>query len=160
METLNEPGRQDQRLGRRHAAGANQNQLTVTAITPLLQPRLTLVPQPTIRPEGEGAEEASGQPKYPETLWKWFLRDQKLSDEQKSRLATQLAGALVKLDRLEEATRLWKIAAMLATDDSLRSKANGELERVQAQLKLEKADQERGWRSRAISGKVSSSGLA
>ena len=66
-----------------------------------------------------------------------------MSEEQKSLLAAQLAGALVKLDRLTEATRLWKIAAMLATDDSVRSKASSELERVQAQLKLEKADQER-----------------
>lgn len=49
----------------------------------------------------------------------------------------------MKLVRLTEATRLWKIAAMLATDDSVRSKAGSELGRVQAQLKLEKADQER-----------------
>jgi len=32
---------------------------------------------------------------------------------------------------------------MLATDGSVRAKANSELERVQARLKLEKADQER-----------------
>jgi hypothetical protein len=32
---------------------------------------------------------------------------------------------------------------MLATDDSVRSRASSELERVQAQLKLERADQER-----------------
>jgi hypothetical protein len=32
---------------------------------------------------------------------------------------------------------------MLATDDSVRSKADSELGRVHAQLKLEKADEER-----------------
>jgi hypothetical protein len=92
---------------------------------------------------GEGAEEVSEQPEYPDSLWQWFLRGQKLSDQQKSLLAAQLAGALVKLDRLAEAMRLWKISAMLATDDSVRSKAGSELGRVQAQLKLKKADQER-----------------
>jgi hypothetical protein len=93
--------------------------------------------------EGEATDEGSAQPEYPDILWKWFLRDQKLSDEQKSLLATQLGGALVKLDRLAEAARLCKISAMLATDGSVRAKANSELERVQARLKLEKADQER-----------------
>ena len=38
----------------------------------------------------------------------------------KSLLATQLAGALVKLDRLADATRLWKIAAMLTSDNSVQ----------------------------------------
>ena len=124
------------------AAGANQNELAMSAITPLLEQSLTLVQQPD-RPDNENVGEGPDQFEYPDTLWKWFLRDQKLSGEHKSLLATQLAGALVKLDRLEEAERLWKIAAVLATDDSLRSKANSELERVQAQLKIEKADLER-----------------
>ena len=124
------------------AAAANQNELAITAITPLLEQSLTLVMQPDTQ-ESEAAEEVSGQPDYPDSLWKWFLRDQKLTDEQKSLLAAQLAGALVKLDRLTEAVRLWKIAATLATDNSGRSKASSELERVQAQLKLERADQER-----------------
>jgi predicted Zn-dependent protease len=124
------------------AAAANQNELAMSAIAPLLEQSSTLTVQPENQ-EGEAADEGSGQPEYPDILWKWFLRDQKLSDERKSLLATQLAGALVKLDRLEEAPRLWKIAAMLATDDSVRSKADSELGRVHAQLKLEKADQER-----------------
>ena len=124
------------------AAAANQNELAITAITPLLEQSLTLA-LPLVTQEGEAVQEASSQAEYPDTLWKWFLRDQKLSDEQKSLLAAQLAGALVKLDRPAEAMRLWKIAAMLATDDSARSKANGELERAQAQIQLEKADQER-----------------
>jgi len=124
------------------AAAANQNELAMSAITPLLEQGSTLTVQPENQ-EGEAADEGSAQPEYPDILWKWFLRDQKLRDEQKSLLAAQLAGALVKLDRLGEAARLWKIAAMLATDGSVRSKAGSELERVQAQLKLEKADQER-----------------
>jgi predicted Zn-dependent protease/predicted negative regulator of RcsB-dependent stress response len=124
------------------AAAANQNELAMSAITPLLEQGSTLTVQPENQ-QGEAADEASAQPEYPDILWKWFLRDQKLSDEHKSLLAAQLAGALVGIDRLAEATRLWKIAAMLATGDSVRSKANSELERVQAQIKLERADQER-----------------
>ena len=124
------------------AAAANQNELAMSAITPLLEQGSTLTVQPENQ-QGEGADEASAQPEYPDILWKWFLRDQKLSDEQKSLLAAQLAGALVKIDRLAEATKLWKIAAMLTTGDSVRSKASSELERVQAQIKLEKTDQER-----------------
>jgi hypothetical protein len=108
----------------------------------LLEQGSTLTVQPENQ-EGEAADEGSAQPEYPDILWKWFLRDQKLSDEQKSLLATQLAGALVRLDRLEEAARLWKIAGMLATDNAVRSSSSSELGHVQAQIKLEKADQER-----------------
>jgi len=50
---------------------------------------------------------------------------------------------LAKLNRLREAARFWKVASMLAPGDSLRSGASHELERIQAQLKLEQADQER-----------------
>ena len=124
------------------AAATNQNELAMSAITPLLERDMTLAMQPETQ-ESEGAEEASGPPEYPDALWKSFLRGQELSDGQKSLLATQLAGALVKLDRLEEAARFWKIAAMLATGDSARAQASRELERVQARLKLAKADQER-----------------
>ena len=124
------------------AATANQNELAMSAIAPLLEQGSTLTVQ-LENQEGEATDEGSAQPEYPDILWKWFLRDQKLSAEQKSLLAAQLAGALAKLDRLAEATRLWKIAAMLATDDSVRSKAGSELGGVLAQLKLEKADQER-----------------
>jgi len=137
------------------AAAANQNELAITATTPLLEQSLTLA-LPLVTQEGEAVQEASSQAEYPDTLWKWFLRDQKLSDERKSLLAAQLAGALVKLDRPAEAMRLWKIAAMLATDDSARSKANGELERAQAQIKLEKADQ---GRRPVISNRLEQSGL-
>jgi tetratricopeptide (TPR) repeat protein len=124
------------------AATANQNELAMSAIAPLLEQGSTLTVQPENQ-EGEAANEGSAQPEYPDILWKWFLRDQKLSDEQKSLLAAQLAGALVKLDRLAEATRLWKIAAMLAVDNSLKSRAAEELVGVQGHLKLEKADLER-----------------
>jgi hypothetical protein len=125
------------------AAAANQNELAMSAIAPLLEQGFsTLTVQPENQ-EGEAADEGSGQPEYPNILWKWFLRDQKLSAEQKSVLAAQLAGALVKLDRLAEAMRLWKVASMLAVDNSLKSRAAEQLVGVQAQLKLEKADQER-----------------
>jgi tetratricopeptide (TPR) repeat protein len=124
------------------ATAANQNELAMSAIAPLLEQGSTLTVQPENQ-EGEAADEGSAQPEYPDILWKWFLRDQKLSDEQKSLLATQLAGALVRLDRLEEAARLWKIAGMLATDNAVRSSSSSELGHVQAQIKLEKADQER-----------------
>jgi hypothetical protein len=137
------------------AAAANQNELAMSAIAPLLEHGSTLTLQPENQ-EGEAADEGSAQPEYPDILWKSFLRDQKLGDGQKSLLATQLAGALVKLDRLAEAARLWKIAAMLAADDSVRSKASHELEGVQAQLKFEKADQER---RPVITNRLEQSGL-
>jgi hypothetical protein len=124
------------------AAAANQNELAMSAIAPLLEQGSTLTVQPENQ-EGEAADEGSAQPEYPDILWKWFLREQKLSDQQKSLLAAQLAGALVKLDRLEEAARLWKIAAILDTNDSVRSNANSGFERVQALLKLKKTDQGR-----------------
>jgi thioredoxin-like negative regulator of GroEL len=137
------------------AATANQNELAVSAITPLLDQSITIGQG---RPSASGradrrfrnsrqsrvnAGEETGQPEYPDYMWKSFLAGQELSVSQKSQLAAQLAGALSKLDRLAEAARLWKVASMLATDDPLRFEASRELGRVQAQLKLEQADQER-----------------
>jgi tetratricopeptide (TPR) repeat protein len=124
------------------AAAANQNELAVSAITPLLEPAITVIP-PRASPEVEAAGEEIGLPEYNSDMWELFLSGQELSAEEKSSLAAQLAGVLVKLDRLEEAQRLWKVAAMLATDDSHRSQASHELDRVKAQLKLEEADRER-----------------
>jgi tetratricopeptide (TPR) repeat protein len=124
------------------AATANQNELAVSAITPLMISSIMLGP---IRqsPQSEAAGEEMQQPEYPSYMWESFLTGQELSASQRSLIAAQLAGVLVKLDRLEEAARLWKVASMLATDDSLRSQASHELEHVQAQAKLERADQER-----------------
>jgi hypothetical protein len=124
------------------AAEANQNELAVSAITPLLDQSIT-AGQPLQSPQRETAGEETEQPEYPAYMWKSFLAGQDLSASQKSQIAAQLAGALVKLDRLGEAARLWKVASMLATNESIRSQANHEFERVQAQLKLEQADQER-----------------
>ena len=137
------------------AATADQNELAVSAITPLLDQSITIGqgrPSPSSRAGRRfwnprrarmNAGEETGQPEYPDYMWKSFLAGQELSVSQKSQLAAQLAGALAKLNRLAEAARLWKVASMLATDDSLRSEASRELERVQAQLKLQQADQER-----------------
>jgi predicted negative regulator of RcsB-dependent stress response len=124
------------------AATANQNELAVSAITPLLDQNATLSPPPE-SPLNEAGGGETEQPEYRSDMWKSFLAGQDLSASQKSLIAAQLAGAFQKLDRLEEAARLWKVASMLATDDSLRAQASHELERVQAQLKLEQADQER-----------------
>jgi tetratricopeptide (TPR) repeat protein len=124
------------------AATANQNELAVSAITPLLE--LIIVQAPPVEsPEGEAAWEQSEQPGYSSYMWQSFLAGQALNAGQKSLIAAQLASALVKLDRLEEAARLWKVGAMLATDDSLRSKAGHELAHVEALRRLEQADQER-----------------
>jgi tetratricopeptide (TPR) repeat protein len=124
------------------AATANQNELAVSAITPLLDWSITIGPPPESR-----ANEAKGEemelPEYRSYMWESFLSGQDLSASQKSLIAGQLASALVKLDRLGEAARLWKVASMLATDDSLRSQASRELEHVQAQVKLKQADRER-----------------
>jgi hypothetical protein len=76
-------------------------------------------------------------------MWKLFLSGQDLSAPQKSALAAQMARTFQNLDQLQEAARLWKVASMLATDDSLRSQATRKLEQVQAQLKLAQADRER-----------------
>ena len=124
------------------AATANRNELAVSAITPLMDQSI-MVSQPRESPESAAAGEETEQAEYPDYMWKSFLAAQELSASQKSLIAAQLAGALVKLDRLGEAARLWKVASMLATDDSLRSQASRELEHAEAQVKLEQADRER-----------------
>jgi hypothetical protein len=124
------------------AAEANQNELAVSAITPWLDQSIT-AGQPLQSPQNGAGGEESDQPEYPDYMWKSFLAGQDLTAGQRSQIAAQLAGALVKLDRLGEAARLWKVASMLAQDDSSRYLATHEFERVQAQLKLEQADQER-----------------
>jgi tetratricopeptide (TPR) repeat protein len=124
------------------AATANQNELAVSAITPWLDQSIR-VGQPLQSSQREAAGEETEQPEYPDYMWKSFLAGQGLSGNQKSQIAAQLAGALAKLHRLGEAARLWKVASMLAEDGSTRSQATHEFERVQAELKLEQADQAR-----------------
>jgi tetratricopeptide (TPR) repeat protein len=123
-------------------ATADQNELAVSAITPLLDQSLTLSLPPE-SPESEAPGEEMERAGSREYLWKSFLAGQELSASEKSVIAAQLAGALQKLDRLEEAARLWKVASLLATDDSLRSQAGHRLEQIAAQMKLEQADRER-----------------
>ena len=124
------------------AAAANQNELAVSAITPLVDWSIMASPPPE-SPEGEAPEEEMEQPGYRSYMWKSFLAGQDLSASQKSAIAAQMAGAFQKLARLREAAQLWKVASALPTDDSLRSQATHELEQVQAQMKLEQADRER-----------------
>ena len=124
------------------AAAANRNELAVSAITPLLE-SIILEDRPTESQESEATWEQFEQPGYPSTMWQSFLTGQALNASQRAQIAAQLAGAFQNLDRLKEAARFWKVASMLATDDSLRSKATHELEQVQAQIKLEQADRER-----------------
>ena len=93
--------------------------------------------------ESENEWEAFEPPGYSSYMWQSFLSGQALNASQRSQIAAQLAGALAKLHRLGEAARLWKVASMLAEDGSTRSQATHEFERVQAELKLEQADQER-----------------
>jgi predicted Zn-dependent protease len=137
------------------AATANQNELALSAITPWLDQSIT-IGQPLRSPSGSadsrfrGSRHVQGttgeeteQPEYPHYMWRSFLAGQDLNAKQKSLIAAQLAGALVKLDRLGEAARLWKVASMLAPDDSQRSQANHAFESVQSKLRLEQADQER-----------------
>ena len=123
------------------AVEANQNELALSALTPLMDQSIMISPPPE-SPESEAAWEEIEQPRrnYLETS---FLSGQELDVSQKSVIAAQMAGAFQKLDRIEEAARLWKVAMMLATDDSLRSQASHRLEQSEAQLKLEQADRER-----------------
>jgi tetratricopeptide (TPR) repeat protein len=137
------PGGVSPRILLFQAAAANQNELAVAAITPLMTPSIMESP-PAESPESEATAEEFEQPGFGSTMW-WesFLAGQDLNVSQKSLIASQLASAFQKLERLVEAARLWKVASMLATDDSLRSQATHELKHVQAQLKLEQADRER-----------------
>jgi tetratricopeptide (TPR) repeat protein len=123
------------------AAAANQNELALSALTPLVDQSILTSPRPFL-PENEAALEEPEQPdrSYVETA---FLAGQQMDKSLESLIAAQMAGAFQKLDRLEEAGRLWKVASMLATDDSLRTQANLELKHLEAQVKIEKADQER-----------------
>ena len=124
------------------AAAAARNELAVSSITPLLGPAI-MGSSWRASPQSEAAGEEMEQPEYSSYMWESFLSGQALSAQEKSSIAAQLAGVLVRLDRLGEGARLWKVASMLATDESLRTQASHELERVKAQLKLEEADQER-----------------
>jgi hypothetical protein len=120
---------------------ANQNELALSAVTPLMDPGITISPPP-VSPENEASSEETEQPRrsYVEAA---FLSGQQLDVSQKSLIAAQMAGAFHKLHRLEEAARLWKVAWLLATEDSLRSQASQRREQIEAQLKIEKADQAR-----------------
>jgi len=126
----------------RAAAAANQNELAVSALTPLVDQSIMASPPPE-SPESEAAGEEMEQPGYRSHLWKSFLAGQDLSASQKSVIAAQMASSFQKLERLREAAQLLEVAIFLATDDSLRSQATHELEQVQAQMKLEQADRER-----------------
>src|SRR5208337_610675 len=121
------------------AAGAdNQNELAVSALTPLIDQSIMASPPPE-SPESE----APGEEMAREYIWRSFLAGQELSASRKSLIAAQMASAFQKLARLREAAQLLEVAIFFATDDSLRSKATHELEQVQAQMKLEQADRER-----------------
>jgi hypothetical protein len=124
------------------AATANQNELAVSAITPLIDQSLT-ANQPPESPMNEAASEEIGQPAYRNDMWKSFLAGQDLNASQKSLIAAQMASAFQKLDRLREAAQLFEVAVFFSTDESLRSQETHELERVRAQMKLEQADRER-----------------
>jgi hypothetical protein len=123
------------------AAAANQNELALSALTPLIDQSILISPPPP-SPDSEAASEEN-EPPGRNYLANSFLSGQKLGARQKLVIATQMADALQKLDRLEEAARLWKIAWWLATDDSQRSQASQRREQIEAQLKLEQADRER-----------------
>jgi len=137
------------------AADANQAELAVSAIAPLLDQSMA-IRAPRESPQNEAGGEQIEQPEYPSELWKSFLAGQNSSAGQKSQIAAQLAGAFQKLDRREEAARLWKVASMLAADDSLRASASRELKHVEAQIKLEQADRER---QPVISDRLEQNGL-
>jgi tetratricopeptide (TPR) repeat protein/predicted negative regulator of RcsB-dependent stress response len=126
----------------RAAAAANQNELAVSALTPLVDQSIMASPPPE-SPGSEAAGEEMEQAGSREYLWKSFLAGQALSASQKSVIAAQMAGAFQKLARLREAAQLLEVAIFLATDDSLRSQATHELEQMRAQIKLEQADRER-----------------
>ena len=123
-------------------AATNQNELAVSALTPLIDQRIMVSPPPE-SPMNEAAGEEIERAGFREGMWKSFLAGQELSASQKSVIAAQMASAFQKLARLREAAQLWKVASTLATDDSLRSQATHELEQVRAQMKLEQADRER-----------------
>jgi hypothetical protein len=123
------------------AIAPNQNELALSAVTPLVDRSIMISPSPE-SPENAGAPQEN-EPGIDKYLVNIFLTSQELSTSQKSLIAAQMAGALEMLDRLEEAARLWKVTWSLATDDALRSQANQRREQIEAQLKLEKADQAR-----------------
>ncbi len=124
------------------AVAANQNELAVAAMMPLMDQSVFFNPPPEPS-EGEDLSEEIERPGYRRSSSTPFLSGLDLSAGQKSVIAAQMASAFQKLDRLQEATGLWKVVSVLATDDSLRSQASDELEHVQAQMKLERADLER-----------------
>jgi tetratricopeptide (TPR) repeat protein len=123
------------------AAAANQNELALSALTPLIDQSILVSPPPQ-SPDSEAASEEN-EPLSRNYLANLFLSGQELGTSQKSVIAAQMAGAFQKLDRLEEAARIWKIAWWLATGDSQRSQASQRREQIEAQLKLEQADRER-----------------
>jgi predicted Zn-dependent protease len=124
------------------AATANQNELAVSALTPLIDQSIMASPPPE-SPESEAPGEEMERAGFRKGMWKSFLAGQDLSASQKSVIAAQMASAFQKLARLREAAQLLEVAIFFATDDSLRSQATHELEQVRAQMKLEHADRER-----------------
>ena len=126
----------------RAAITSNQNELAVSALTPLIDQSIMVSPPPE-PPESEAAGEQMEQAGSRKYLWKSFLAGQDLTASQKSVIAAQMASAFQKLARLREAAQLLEVGIFFAPDDSLRSQATHELERVQAQMKLDQADRER-----------------
>jgi hypothetical protein len=123
------------------AAAANQNELALSALMPLVDQGTLISPPP--ESENRVASEETDEAGRRNNLLTSFLSGQELDASQKSMIAAQMAGVFQKLDRFEEAARLWRVAAMLATDDTLRTQANLELKRLEAEVKIEEADHER-----------------
>ena len=132
------------------AVAAKQNELALSALKPLVNEQVLAALQP-FAPEDDAALEGSAQPDR-SFVASVFLTGHQLDMRQEASIAVQMAGALQNLNRLEEAGRLWKAASVLATEDSLRNQADLELKRLEAQVKIEKANQER---QPAISEKAS-----
>ena len=124
------------------AVAADQNELALSALTPLIDQSIMRGPPPET-PENEAASEETEQPGRNDYLRTAFLSGQELDASQKSVIAAQMAGAFQKLDQLDEAEALWKVASLLAADASLRSQASQRMEQIETQLKIEQADRER-----------------
>jgi lipopolysaccharide biosynthesis regulator YciM len=124
------------------AAAANQNALAASAIEPLLDSSVKFGRARPWRDRRAVAEE-NELTEYPASLWQSFLTGQGLDAGQRAQFAADLAQVMVKLDRLAEAARYWKVASMLAPNEPLHSEASREYAHVQDGLSLERADQER-----------------
>ncbi len=123
------------------AAAADQNQLALSALMPIVDQ--SILTTPLASPPENGAASEEPQQRGRNSIAAAFLSGQDLDINQKSAIAVQLAEALQKLDRLEEAVRAWNLASILSPDAALRSQAIHRREQIAAQLKIEQADHER-----------------